>query len=80
MITAIAYDGYVEVKIVATHYTEFEQDLRRFQKSIDAKDREYLSYKKVWKVKNLTQYTRVPFIQNALLDMKKQPSLFEEAR
>ena len=76
MIHSTAYDGYVEVQIKGEDWIEFEQDLRHFKKLIDQKDRKYLSHKKIWKVKNLEKYTRVPFIQNALLSRKKQLSLF----
>jgi len=79
MITAIAYDGYVEAKIVSTNYVEFEQDLRYLHRMVDSADRQYVSHKKVWKITNLEKYTRVPFVQNALLDKKQQLSLFEEA-
>jgi hypothetical protein len=76
MIHATAYDGYVEVKIVGEDWIEFEQDLRRLKDIIDQKDRRYLSHKKIWKITNVEEYTRVPFIQNALLSRKQQLSLF----
>ena len=78
MITAIAYDGYVEAKIVSTDYIEFEQDLRQLRKVIDSVDRKYVSHKKVWRITSPEKYTRVPFVQNALLDKKKQLALFKE--
>lgn len=76
MITGIAYDGYVEVKIVAETFLEFDKDLQLFKKLIKPEDRAYHSHKKVWVVKHPERYTRVPFIRNALLDREQQLSLF----
>jgi hypothetical protein len=76
MITTIVYNNYAEVKIVAKDNVEFSQDLDRFKKAIKQEDRKFLDHKRVWKVKNLDKYTRVPFIQQALLDRNKQMELF----
>jgi hypothetical protein len=76
MINATVYDGYAEVTISGRDWIEFEQSLKRFKDTIDQKDRRYKTHKKVWVVKNLEEYTRVPFIRQALLDREKQLSLF----
>jgi hypothetical protein len=76
MISVTVYDGFAEVKIGGMDFVEFEKDLNRFKDSIDQKDREYKSHKQVWLVKNLKAYTRVPFIQQALLAREKQLNLF----
>ena len=76
MITAVAYDGYIEVKIIATHYSEFEQDIILLQHIIDAQDREYVSHKRVWKIHNPGKYIQLPFVKSALLDRKRQMNLF----
>ena len=76
MITAVAYDGYIEVRIIATHYSEFEQDIVHLQHIIDAQDREYVSHKRVWKIHNPGKYIHLPFVKSALLDRKKQMSFF----
>ena len=76
MITAIVYDGYAEVRITGDHHAEFDQDLDYFKSLIDEKHRKYFSHKKVWTVKELENYTKVPFIRAALLDRQKQLDLF----
>jgi putative lipoic acid-binding regulatory protein len=76
MITAVAYDGYIELRIIATHYSEFEQDIVHLQNIIDTHDREYVSHKRVWKINNPGKYIQLPFVKRALLDRRKQMSLF----
>jgi len=76
MIIATVYEKTAEVKIAAENFKEFEVDLKIFKNDIKSEDRNYVEHKKVWRVKNLDKYIRVPYIRAALLDREKQMSLF----
>jgi len=76
MINAIAYDTHAEVFVTGEDHLEWITDFERFKQDIQSKDREYKSHKKVWIVKNLEHYIRVPYIKRALLDRDKQLKLF----
>lgn len=76
MITAVVYEKTAELRIVADTYREFEVDLMVLKKDIDSNDRQYIEHKKVWQVKHLEKYIKVPYIRSALLDREKQLTLF----
>ncbi len=75
MINAEMYYSVLEVQIKGPP-DEFEVDLERIKALFSKKDRFFDAGRRAWIIKNVENYRHIPFVNLAIKERKRQPTLF----
>jgi len=74
-IKATMFQTSMEVKISSKNKKEFDRDLASLKAAINPADREWLAGKGVWLLKHPARYYHLRFVQVAMDERRRQPSL-----